>query len=123
MGLQELKEQVRTVPLPGLSASLTAELAWEGFLGSPGASAQGDKERLAVEGLGTQLVLSLSHSSPCRVPAQAGAMLRVGEPAVCSPTTTTHVDPQEASLKTLPARTVLCLKGPRSLGPLPISSI
>uniref|UniRef100_A0A8P0PAT5 Acid sensing ion channel subunit family member 4 n=1 Tax=Canis lupus familiaris TaxID=9615 RepID=A0A8P0PAT5_CANLF len=61
----------------------------------------------------------LTPSSPCRVPAQAVATLRVGEPAACSPTTTTLRAPEEASLKTLLARMVLCGKRPRSLGPLP----
>lgn len=60
-----------------------------------------------------------SPSSPCRVPAQVGAGLKVGEPAAYSPTTTTLMALQEASLKTSLARMVLCLKGSRSLGPLP----
>lgn len=60
-----------------------------------------------------------SPSSPCRVPAQVGAGLKVGEPAAYSPTTTTLMALQEASLKTSLARKVLCLKGSRSLGPLP----
>lgn len=71
-------------------------------------------------GLRVWLACSMSHSlSPCRVHAPAGAVLRAGEPAACSPTTITLLAPEEASLKTLLARMVLCLKRPRSLEPLP----
>lgn len=53
-----------------------------------------------------------SPASLCRVPVQAGARLKVGEPATCSPTITTHMAPQEASLKTSLARMMLCLRDP-----------
>ncbi|KAF3824111.1 hypothetical protein GH733_008396, partial [Mirounga leonina] len=46
----------------------------------------------------------LTPSSSRRAHAPAGAVLRAGEPAACSPTTTTLLAPEEASLKTLLAR-------------------
>lgn len=125
LGLQELKEQVRMASGEQAASTLSQDsvtpitLNWP--VGRGSCTPLGPLSRGQRKAGWGALPNSpcRTPSSPCRVPAQAAAVLKRGAPAPCFPITTTHMAPQEASLKTSLARMVLCPKGPRSLGLLP----